>query len=90
VIDDGVQYGRDWLNWWAAIQPPSRHMGKPDELLKQPCNELAEVVVCGPNGLLSAVKSLSWWRKSISATRDVSSWNDAVLDVIWVLKNASS
>lgn len=47
----------------------------------------ATVVVVGPNGLLSVIQTLAWWRKSITTTADVSAWHDAVLDVIWVLEN---
>jgi len=84
-ISNGSRYGEDWLAWWHAIQPNTRHIGDTDALSK---GDLSKVVVYGPNGLLSVIKALSWWRGSIKQVSDISKWHDAVSDVSFIVKAA--
>jgi hypothetical protein len=83
-ITNGAQYGREWVRWWRELQP-LRRKGNNGMLERETCDPT--VVVVGPNGLLSVIQTLAWWRKSITTTTDVSAWHDAVSDVIWVLEN---
>lgn len=88
-ITNVKEYGTKWFNWWHAIQPTSRHIESSRKLSQVGHHDLAGVVLCGPNGFLNIVKSLSWWRCAIKLDSDMADWSDSVDDVLWVLKHAS-
>ena len=45
------------------------------------------MVVCGPNGFINIVISLAWWRRAITSDDDISLWDDALADAMWVITN---
>jgi len=90
TISDSARYGKEWLAWWHAIQPKSQSTGDEGTISRGSRGDLGEVVVCGPNGLLSVVKSLAWWRGSMKHDADISKWRSAVSDVFRVLENFDS
>ena len=86
-IQDAAKYGDKWYAWWYAIQPESQHIRGSHLLLWKGRHNLSNVVLCGPNGFLNVVKSLSWWKNTITLGSDTEDWDDAVADVLWVLKH---
>ena len=69
------------------MQPESRHIHGSDVLSRKGRHELSNVVLRGPNGFLNVIKSLSWWKNAIVQDSDTEDWDDAVADVLWVLKH---
>ena len=51
------------------------------------CQDLEDVIVRGPNGFINIVISLAWWRRAITSNDDISLWDDALADALWVLTN---
>lgn len=82
-IDDAVEYGRQWWQWWTALQPAWRtvnNAGRPEQAGTGPWDELEKPGKCG---FLLVLLSLLWWRKAPGAVLE--DWQDAVRDVNWVL-----
>jgi hypothetical protein len=88
-IPDATEYGNKWYAWWYSLQPASRYIEGNDRLSRKGCHDLTSVVVCGRNGFLNVVRSLSWWRNA-NESSGMKDWDDVVADVIWVLQHHSS
>lgn len=65
-------------------------MRNTDTLSRDGLHDLSKVVLCGPNGFLNVVKSLSWWRQAIELDPDMKDWNNAIDDVLWVVQHHTS
>lgn len=46
------------------------------------------MVVCGPGGFINVVISLAWWRGAATSDDDISLWDGALADALWVLRNS--
>ncbi|KAF7337192.1 hypothetical protein MSAN_02271400 [Mycena sanguinolenta] len=76
-------FPKEWTNWWTAINPGWRRVE--GQLVRQENEGDFAVLRCpGPNGFLSVLTCLKWWRVTLET--ESSEWREAVADVCWVLE----
>ncbi|KAJ7055670.1 hypothetical protein C8F01DRAFT_1319600 [Mycena amicta] len=91
-IPDLSAFTSKWWAWWHANQPRWRMYDERDRPLRSseaPPDDAQwdKLVVPGQNGMTSFVAGLYWWGcKEKEAGVGSADWNEAVLDVTWVLR----
>ncbi|KAJ7164816.1 hypothetical protein C8R43DRAFT_878563 [Mycena crocata] len=77
-----------WWRWWVSINPGWRaRKGTPERLERTGEGDWSCLSgETGPNGLLNVLVCLRWWRDLLRGDLDAAGWDDAVSDVLWVLK----
>lgn len=86
-IESSSTFGSAWWVWWDALNPDWRNRveGHLERVRMGTGAELwTDLVRPGKNGLLSIVACLWWWGK-IKASDDAE-WEEAVQDVLWVVR----
>ncbi|KAJ6493094.1 hypothetical protein C8R45DRAFT_788926, partial [Mycena sanguinolenta] len=73
-----------WRAWWVAINPAWRR--SEGELVREARGDFKVLKCPGPNGFLSVIACLKWWRVALSTEESAAEWKDAVGDVMWVLE----
>ncbi|KAJ7633326.1 hypothetical protein DFH06DRAFT_1004536 [Mycena polygramma] len=74
-------FAQEFSTWWQAINPPWRRSSLP--MAKQ-TGDWASMDVAGPNGFLSVLMCLKWWREELENASP--EWKEAADDVLWVLR----
>lgn len=90
-IPDIHQFGKAWLQWWAALQPPWRKpiggSALPPAVYTSGDDNWGSLRVSGKNGVIILLISLVWWgRAGGSLTQD---WKLAVSDLKRCLERMS-
>ena len=79
-------YGDEWIKWWTAAQPQERETQQwpfsRDSISdigwgKFPAN--------GKDGIYLAIMGLSWWASAIWTSNEVAFFEEAVIDLHWVI-----
>lgn len=88
IITDVPKFQGKWIDWWSSCQPKWR----PVEAWLFPLDEGKDkdwerLNVTGPHGLFTIVMSTSWWAASASLDSQRASFDAAVADLHWVIKN---
>ena len=80
-VDNAAAFARKWWQWWDAMNPPwrTRVDGRPQ---RGGSGEWDCLLKSGPNGFLSVLASLV----ALQEAADISSWQEAMQDVSWVLQ----
>jgi hypothetical protein len=80
-------YGTEWVKWWTAAQPReydtqewpfSRDTNSDVDWCKFPAN--------GKDGVFLAVMALSWWAPAARSSDEIASFEEAVIDLHWVIR----
>ena len=74
VPSDPTEYGRRWITWWHALQPPWRLPKKNSELYKTDKNlpdkpVWTKLSVAGQDGIVLVLIGLTIWRFSVDSLR---------------------
>ncbi|KAJ6517935.1 hypothetical protein C8R47DRAFT_933869, partial [Mycena vitilis] len=83
-VDDVISFSVAWWKWWVAINPPWRQTDDGRRLKKEGGGEWGAAAQTGPNGFLSVLVCLRWWRDAVRG--DEKEWKEAVEDVVWALR----
>ncbi|KAJ7586894.1 hypothetical protein C8J56DRAFT_787208 [Mycena floridula] len=80
-------FKKSWCEWWKLLQPDWREAANVDGFLdeshRQGKGEWGSLDKVGQNGLYSVVVCLGWWG-ALDRSED---WQQAVLDVAWVMSS---
>ncbi|KAJ7576766.1 hypothetical protein C8J56DRAFT_799604 [Mycena floridula] len=80
-------FKKSWCEWWKLLQPDWREAANVDGFLdeshRQGKGEWGSLDKVSQNGLYSVVVCLSWW----GALDQSEDWQQAVLDVAWVMSS---
>ncbi|KAJ7585738.1 hypothetical protein C8J56DRAFT_788108 [Mycena floridula] len=82
-LDD---FGHCWWDWWLEINLEWRIKGANGRLLMEGSGSWDDMIVPGPNGLLSPLACLVWWYLSGVNMELNADWLAAVAEVDWVLQ----
>ncbi|PPR07942.1 hypothetical protein CVT24_001010 [Panaeolus cyanescens] len=80
-----LKFGKEWIQWWHNLQPPSRRDGDGIPQLRQnvPSEEWSKTLLKGGTaGIYTVVVALAWWVMSYPEEPDL--WS-CVDDTKWVL-----
>ncbi|KAF8327314.1 hypothetical protein F5887DRAFT_924833 [Amanita rubescens] len=83
-IPDPAQFAKEWVTWWAALQPKERKGASVESLpvpmsaIPPPGADIRSLRKGGPNGIVTVIIGLKWWGQS---KHDVETWSCAVWDV---------
>ncbi|KAJ7081478.1 hypothetical protein C8R43DRAFT_909855, partial [Mycena crocata] len=81
-LTDVYAFASQWWKWWVALNPPWRkRTAKGTRMERRGGGDWGSLIETGPNGLLSVLICLRWW-KDAGAVGD---WEEALADVDWVL-----
>ncbi len=82
-------YAAQWQRWWKAINPDWCYPIKGNQLARKESGDWECLQVGGPNGTVSIVASLWFWRERTPDTSPaLQSWQNAVKDVSYALQEA--
>lgn len=84
---------KDFWTWWILMQPAWRNVKASDAPLYQPARPVdvgdqswGTLDTRGVNGFLSVLMVLGWWGEiAMENILDLGTWDQACLDVSWVL-----
>ena len=83
-IPDPAQFAKEWVTWWAALQPKERKgasvecLPVPMSAIPPPGADIRSLRKGGPNGIVTVIIGLKWWGES---KHNVEMWSRAVGDV---------
>ena len=87
VVLDASNYGSKWIQWWTESQPQSRNI-QTWPFPKEPIDDTSwwKFPAHGRYGLFLAVMAISWWAPAVKLVDDVTSFEGAVEDLHWVIR----
>lgn len=96
LVTDTISFGKTWRAWWISLQPKWRCLEDasnwPSEV-EEYGDEWDTLDYPGANGFLGVVACLYWWGCSVQGKVDgvkvtgpVVDWEEAVIDVGWILQ----
>ncbi|KAJ7747404.1 hypothetical protein DFH07DRAFT_747794, partial [Mycena maculata] len=80
-ISDLEGFIEEWWKWWTSMNPGWRRVN--GTLVQEGAGSWEPLECPGPNGFLSVLACLKWWRMEVPD--DTDDWKKAVGDVVWVL-----
>lgn len=88
VFGDVAAFGDQWWKWWSLINPSWRERDAEGRIVVGGAGEGNFVILQKPGacGMLSVLMCLLWWYERLEADEVSSSWDAAVEDVEWVIK----
>lgn len=87
AITSASTYGTEWVEWWTAAQPRER------DVQQWPFSRDADGDISwgkfpanGKDGIFLAVMALSWWAPAIRSSNEITTFEEAVTDLHWVIR----